>query len=420
MAVVMVALGSRGDVQPLAALAGALARRGVPVSVAAIAEYADLVGEQGSGVRFVPLPGALSDAIGEGPRDRRLTTTQAGQWLVLRRWVAGAASEVVDAVSAAVQPGDTVVSGVLTRGVAAALAQARGCRAATVVHTGLVPTLERDSFYSAGYFTGWRRYDTWGVDFSWQLATATGSALTRLARPRLGLPRLGLPGVTRDADRHPTIVAASPVLVPPASDWPDGVHQTGYLTAPARPFTPDAALADFLSGSPPVYVGFGSLTRFASREDFALVVEAARRSGRRVITPAPAWGAPGEVAPGVLAIGAVPYQWLFGRLAGTVHHGGAGTTHEALRSGVPSVVVPFGVDQPYHAARLHRLGVGPAPLPRRRLTAARLAGLISELVDSPRTADYRRRAADLARVCLAEDGVGRTVDLLDELGMLPV
>lgn len=418
MAVVILALGSRGDVQPMANLAGGLARRGVEVSVAALPEYAPVVADHGDGARFVPLPGRLADAVGEGRLDRRLTQSSPGQWLVLRRWLAAMAPGFVDAVTAAIRPGDTVLSGVLTRGVAVAFAEAGG-RAATVTYTGQVPTLERESFYHPGQLTGWRAWDTFGVGVNWQLATAIGGVLTRRTRECLGLPQPGFRGGTRVADRHPVIMAASPVLVPPAADWADGVHQTGYLAPRSSPFTPDPALAAFLAGPRAVYLGFGSLTRFASREEFGMVVEAARLSGRRLVTSAPPWVTAGEFAPDVFAVDGVPHGWLFSRLAGTIHHGGAGTTHEALRSGVPSVVVPFGLDQPYHGARLHRLGVGPAPLGRKRLTAQRLADLISELVDSPRTPRYQSRAVELAAICSAEDGVGRTVDLLAELGMLP-
>lgn len=101
-------------------------------------------------------------------------------------------------------------------------------------------------------------------------------------------------------------------------------------------------------------------------------------------------------------------------MAGIVHHGGAGTTYAALRAGVPSVAVPFGVDQPYHAERIHALGVGPRPLPVQRLSAARLAGLLLRLTEGP----YAARAAEMGRLARAEDGLGESVALFDRLGML--
>jgi sterol 3beta-glucosyltransferase len=82
-------------------------------------------------------------------------------------------------------------------------------------------------------------------------------------------------------------------------------------------------------------------------------------------------------------------------MAAVVHHGGAGTTAEGLRAGVPAVIVPFAFDQFFWGARVHALGLGPAPIPRKQLTAARLAGAIHKAVTDP---GIRQRAAPAARL----------------------
>lgn len=424
MGVVLFAVGSRGDVQPLACVAGRLRRRGVDVSVIGLAEYAGIVDDLGEGARFVPIEADLASAVRRGGLKDVLGSTSFGQVSLLRKWVAGLADSFVEAALREVTPGDTIVSGVLSRGVAAALASARGCRAATIVYTAQPPTMQRESYLFPQYFTGWRPYDTWGTRYAWHLSTAIGGVLTDKACDGLGLPRISARAVTRQADRHPTIVAASPVLVPPAADWPERVHQSGYPAVPLRECSPDPALAEFLArpgsrGPRPVYVGFGSFTQFATRRDVDELASVARLTDRPVVTLAPAHTPEGLIAPNLFAARSVPLEWLFPRVAATIHHGGAGTTHEALRSGVPSVVTPIGTDQPYHALRLHALGLGPAPLPRRRADAEGLAGLIHEMLDSPRAAGYRRRAQKVAAAVGAEDGAARTVDLLERLGLLP-
>lgn len=418
MTVVMLAVGSRGDVQPLACLAGGLRRRGVEVSLVGLAEYAGLVDEFGAGARFVPIDGDLATAVRRGGIKDALGSTSFGQLTLLKRWVASLSSAFVDAALGQVGPGDTVVSGVLSRGVAAALATARGARVATIVYTAQPPTLQRESFIFPQYFSGWRPYDRWGTRFAWQLSTSVGGVLTREARRRLDLPRLSSRAVSRDADRHPTIVAASPVLVPPAPDWSARVHQSGYPAPPLRSFEPEPALAEFLAQPGCVYVGFGSFTQFATKRDVEELAEVASLSGRPIVTLAPAGVPEGVVAPRLFAARTVPFECLFSHVAATIHHGGAGTTHEALRSGVPSVVTPIGTDQPYHAGRLHALGFGPAPVARRRAGAADLARLIDEMLGSPRSEAYRRRARELAEAVRAEDGVGSTIDVLERLGLV--
>ncbi|WP_168582772.1 glycosyltransferase [Gephyromycinifex aptenodytis] len=415
MTFVLLALGSRGDVQPLATLAGALSSRGHDALVIGIEEYAGLAAQVGA--RFVPVPGSLSDAVARGPIRDRLGASMIGQAVLLNRWLTGLAPGFLRAVLDHVGPGDVVLSGVLTRGAAAALADARGCRAATIVYTGQPVTLHPQSFCFASYFTGFTPYDRWGARFTWKLATALGRTLTTRARSQLGLPGLGFNAVAADADRHPTIVAADPLLVPPAPDWAPNVHQSGYLAPPPRPYTPNRDLAELLDRRP-VYVGFGSLTQFTSAADTQTLVAAAALSGRPILTLAPAGAAPGFIASNVYAMSGVPFDWLFPRVAGAIHHGGSGTSQEALRSGVPCAVIPIGVDQPYHAERLHRLGLGPAPLSHRRLTGANLAHLITDMLDSPRTPGYQQRARDLGHASRQRDGVGATITVLDQLGYL--
>ena len=92
-----------------------------------------------------------------------------------------------------------------------------------------------------------------------------------------------------------------------------------------------------------------------------------------------------------------------------IHHGGAGTTAAALRAGVPALVVPFAGDQFLWARRVFALGVGPRPIPRRKLSVERLTEALRTLTGDEA---MRRRAADLGAAIRAEDGVGNAVRLV--------
>jgi sterol 3beta-glucosyltransferase len=105
-------------------------------------------------------------------------------------------------------------------------------------------------------------------------------------------------------------------------------------------------------------------------------------------------------------VDAVPHDWLFPRMAAVFHHGGAGSTAAGLRAGVPSAAVPFFGDQPYWGALLARLGVGPAPIPQKSLSAEGLADAITRAVGDP---EMRARAAEIGARIRAEDGVGAAV-----------
>lgn len=420
MAVVLLALGSRGDVEPLAVLAGALVRHGVEARVVALADYADLV--TASGAPVTPIAGSVAQSLEmTHTRVGRLVFAgSAGQGVILRRWVAAIAPAVAEATLSAVRPGDTLVSGILTREVALALVEARRCRMVTMVYTGMLPTVHRECHYLPQHFTGWASYDRWGSRLGWAVSTAIGRPAARATRRRLGLPPPGPAArATAAADLHPIVVAASPLLVPPAPDWPAAAYQTGHLVAdPPEVLPPGDVAALLATGRPVVHVGFGSMGGSIGHHRLDVVQEAAARSGVDVVTPALPGMPPGRVDERVLAIAPLPHDWLFPRMAAVVHHGGSGTSYAGLRAGVPSAAVPFGVDQPFHADRLFRLGVGPAPFPVQRMTGERLATLIGELVGSPRSAAYRRNAAEVAVRCHAEDGVGETVRLLERLRLL--
>lgn len=406
----ILAIGSRGDVQPAAVLAGALKRAGVGARVVGLKEYADVASELGAD--FVPVDASIADAIGStrGHLGRLAAGSRPGQAVLLHSWSAAIAGAVSDAVLAALKPGESLLSGVLTRDVASALAGDR--KVGTLVFSGLLPTRHAESHFLHNYFTRLDSYNRWGSALGWTMSSSVGLSFGREMRRRLGLPRLGVRRAAVEADRHPIVVAASPTLVPPASDWPANVHQTGFLAAPVPDFQPDDHLAHWL-GSGAVYVGFGSMTGGADLDSLTMLSAAARIADRKVVTIAPPGVDPGAVSERVLAVGSVPHAWLFPRCAAVVHHGGSGTTHDGLRAGVPSMAVPHGVDQPYHGWRLQRLGVGPAPLPVRKLSAERLGALLR---DFPEDEGFRARAAQVGERIRSEDGVALTVDHLIGLG----
>ena len=154
-------------------------------------------------------------------------------------------------------------------------------------------------------------------------------------------------------------LAADPTLAPWQQPADLDVVQTGAWILPDERRLP-AELEAFLgAGTPPVYVGFGSMR---APKDFARVaIEAIRAQGRRALVSR-GWAdlALIDDRDDCFGVGEVNQQALFGRVAAVVHHGGAGTTTTAARAGAPQVVVPQMADQPYWAGRVADLGTGTA------------------------------------------------------------
>jgi UDP:flavonoid glycosyltransferase YjiC (YdhE family) len=206
----------------------------------------------------------------------------------------------------------------------------------------------------------------------------------------------------------------SPAVAPKPPDWSESAHVTGYwfLDHPLD-WQPPADLLHFLeSGPSPIYLGFGSMITRKPEETTRITLDALRQAGHRGVI-ATGWGAlsQSDLPDEVFLIESVPHDWLFPRMAAVVHHGGAGTTGAGLRAGVPSIVVPFGGDQPFWARRVKALGAGPDPIPRKRLTADRLAHAIRIAVaDEP----MRKRATELGATIRAEDGVGNALKIFNQ------
>ncbi len=210
----------------------------------------------------------------------------------------------------------------------------------------------------------------------------------------------------------PVLYAYSPHVLPVPPDYPPHVHVTGYwFLDRAHDWHPPADLARFLeAGAPPVYVGFGSMSGTKAQERARVVLEALQRTGQRGVL-ASGWGGmkADDLPEDVFMLDHAPHDWLFPRMSAVVHHGGAGTTAAGLRAGKPTVIVPFIADQPFWGRVVHELGVGTAPIPQKNLTVEALTTALNRVVQD---ADMRRRAELLGEKLRAEDGIGCAVDII--------
>ncbi|MFS4505054.1 glycosyltransferase [Clavibacter sp. Sh2141] len=224
-----------------------------------------------------------------------------------------------------------------------------------------------------------------------------------------------LPGGRRPAGRSPsraTLMAVSPGLLPRPDDWPERVHQTGAWYEEAPSASLDPVVGDFLRGGSVVVASFGSMATGDASARGRAIVTAARSHGLRVLLVT-GWGGlalPAECrGPDVLAVRSAPFDQVLPGAALAVHHGGAGTSHAVARAGVPAVVVPVTADQPFWAAQLHRQGVAAAPIPPRRLSVDALVPAMGDALAR------RERAAEVGGLMRREHGVRRAVDVLEGL-----
>lgn len=422
MHALILTLGSHGDVQPFVALARGLQSAGHRATLCAPTHFEGFI--TGQGVAYAPMDNGFVELL--STLETRAAVEDMGSlpgalrtvWRLLPKAGELQRRAFADAWAAARSLRPDLVVFHPKIGAAPDIAHELGVPAVLAL---LFPQLVRTADFPAVGLPDWplgRAYRRGSYTLveaitrrlmrgpvkAWREAEALGP------RPR-GIGML----TGADGAPLPVLHGFSPLLCPVPRDWPADAVAFGDWPLPANEgFVPQQALLDFLAaGPPPVYIGFGSMSGRNPAKKAAIVLEAVRLAGVRALIGR-GWGglAPDELPANVHAIDHVPHDWLFPRVAAVVHHGGAGTTHAALRAGRPSLVCPFFGDQPFWGARVHALGAGPAPLPQRKLTAPRLAAALRSLVGEP---GYARRAEALGHALRAEQGVKAAVHWLESL-----
>jgi UDP:flavonoid glycosyltransferase YjiC (YdhE family) len=212
------------------------------------------------------------------------------------------------------------------------------------------------------------------------------------------------------------LLAASPAFWPPPPDWGDVHRICGDFTMPEanEPWQPSAALRAFLdAGEPPVMISLGSMEHLAPERARQLVIAAARLARVRAIIQTKTERHRDEGQDGALYfLPWAPHRPLLPLCSAMVHHGGAGTTHSALRAGKPSVVLPFIFEQKLWATQLERVGGAGRFLSFWKATPEQLAARIHEATGSDR---LRLHTSALAAAMAGEDGTGTAARLLERL-----
>lgn len=418
MRLAIIAPGSRGDVQPYLALGKGLKQAGHVVRLVTHQNFEGFVNSYG--VEFWPVEGNVQD-IAQSKDMRALL--ERGNFLAIMSQMAKEAQRGALALAkgglAACRGMDLVIAGIGGLFIGLALAEKLGLPLLQAYYIPFTPTQAYPSFLLPK-LPPWfgSSLNRLSYHLARQIMWQGFRSADRLARQKvLGLPAAPFWGpFNADCAQHyPILYGFSPSVIPPPPDWDNTIHITGYwFLDPASDWTPPSALIEFLqAGSPPIYVGFGSMSSRKPEETTDLVLQALTRTRQRAILLS-GWGGlrKADLPSSVLMVDSIPFSWLFPRVAAIVHHGGAGTTAAGLRAGVPSVVIPFFGDQPFWGQRIAELGVGPAPIPRRKLTVERLAQAIQKAVTDQA---MRQRAAHLGSKIQAEDGIARAVAIVQQI-----
>ncbi len=412
MRISVLAVGSRGEVEPLIALGHGLSAAGHEVTLATHQSFERLTREQG--LKFAPLWGSPEEAI----------QTEAGQRLIHSGYnMVRAASALFELLNQASQrmfekcwracdEAEAIVFGQIAI-VGPHIAQKLGIPAVGAYVNPIHPVRATAAFSAPGAPP--LRLGGWYNSLSHRMvmmgfASLWWANLNRWRRKRLDFGPVSLRRVL--AHHHPIVYGFSPTLVARPREWGSSTHVSGYwFLTPPQEWQPPADLLAFLNAGPsPVFLGFGTMQDSGSAMT-AIVREALQLAGERgIVLTGPECREESGADNTVYRTSSIPFRWLFPRVAAAVHHGGLGTSHCAARAGVPQIAVPFMGDQYFWGNRLWQLGVAHRPIPRRSVTAPALATAIKSIL---RDASMRQRAVDCAGRVATEEGVASAVAFIE-------
>jgi sterol 3beta-glucosyltransferase len=418
MRIVIIAPGSRGDVEPYIALGVGLQKAGHVIRLVTHENFESLV--RSYGIDFWPVAGSVQD-IAASPEMRALL--EKGNNLAMMRQMAKEAERNAVAGAkgglAACKGMELVLAGIGGLFIAAHLAEKFRIPLLQAYYIPFTPTRAYPSFSMAkipSWFGG--SLNRLSYHLTRQVMWLGFRAADKLARQKvLHLPDPPFFGPYKELQRQhlPVLYGYSPSVIQPPPDWDENIHVTGYwFLDPPADWAPPRTLVDFLqAGPPPIYVGFGSMSHRNPEETTDLIVQALNQTSQRGIIQS-GWSGlnTSNLPESIYMLDACPFSWLFPRVAVVVHHGGAGTTAAGLRAGVPSVVIPFFGDQPYWGQRVAELGVGPQPISQRKLTVELLVHAIRTAVTDQ---TMRRCAVELGEKIQAEDGIASAVTVVQHM-----
>ncbi len=420
MRILLLTIGTRGDVQPFVALGRRLKQNGHDVALCTSSSFSSWVRQQGLEYRhlnneFVEL------AQGEAGRK---AMEEWGGWTGRLKWMAEATRlfkpifrKTLKEEWEVAQDAEMIIYNPQSVG-GFHMAEALGVPGImadalpTWVPTGAFPNF---TFPDLGLGNSYNRLTYRLLPI--MTGGMFGSIVKEWRRDTLTLPPRSMTKgelVRSDGRPVPVLYSFSRHVLPPPADWPKQIHVTGYwMLDESQNWQPPPALSKFLdAGPPPVFVGFGSMSGRDPARTARLVLEALAKTGQRGLLVT-GWGGleTEKLSEDVFKVENAPYDWLFPRMAAVVHHGGAGTTAAGLQAGKPTVICPFVADQPFWGQRVAALGAGPPPIPQRKLTADNLASAIQQAATDT---GMQQRAAALGEKIRAEDGTGQAVSLIEK------
>ncbi|MBQ7370278.1 MAG: glycosyltransferase family 1 protein [Blautia sp.] len=408
MIITAVAVGTRGDVNPLAELGEEMIRRGHEFRILTHASFQPLV--EGKGVRFLKLDTDADHVMQYLVTEYKTSLDFMKGMFRLKKENPGFMEQTLSAIKGS----DLVMYGTCSA-FAYHAAEYLGIPCARYFYSPMDPTRQY-SLYS-------EEFDSERVLKSYNGLPTGMNLMTMIAlhswRRSVGLKRWKLNSTytEQNGKKLLTFYPTSSVLMPPDPAWGKHIHVTGYWYHPEESMAayrePEDLKAFLESGEKPVFVAFGKAESPELAELQVRVLKALKETGIRAILQADQIPEKERVnTERLYFIGAVPYAYIFEKVRAVVHHGGNTTNGLGLRAGLPTLVIPLALDQYFYGRMDHKMGAGPAPLYiRKKLCSVdEIKYALKDLVSGR----YDKGAAEAGARIRRENGVQAAADAIEK------
>lgn len=411
MQIVMLIVGTRGDVQPFIAIGKRLQDYGHRVRLATHANFKDFV--MTTGLEFYPLGGDPKILAGYMVKNKGFLPATPSEIPIQRKQIRDIIFSLLPAckdpdIDTGVSfSADAIIANPAAYG-HVHVAEALNVPIHIIFTMPWTATCEFPHPFSrvkqsAGYKLSYQIVDS----FVW---LGIRDMINDLRKKKLKLrPVTYISGTHAYSNDIPHAYVWSPYIVPKPKDWGPKIDVVGFCFLDlASNYEPPEPLLRWLgNGDKPIYIGFGSLPVPEPDKLTKIIVQALEITGQRGIINK-GWGGLGnleEPKEFVHVLDNVPHDWLFLQCKAVVHHGGAGTTAAGLKAACPTTIIPFFGDQFFWGSIVHARGLGAAPVPVEQLQLDSLVDAIKFMIDPK----VKERAVELAKAIESEDGVDGAV-----------
>lgn len=392
MKIACVILGTRGDVQPMIALATGLISNGHEVIFCAPPENEELARRYD--VNFVPFGPAIQKKVREdggkmkGGVAVKISPVQGKKFI----------ADQINLLPGIIRGVDLVLGAGIVLGVQTAADIVGAPYRLVVFYPILLGTTRDDPFFNRMMF-----------GFGRSMINLLMNGFINKHRSRYGLPPI------RDAWKHwvgdHVIIACDKELNQAREGVAFPFTQTGFMMLPSKTVLPENVETFISSGKPPVYIGFGS-NPVADPEKYSRIFEQVRDvTGQRLIISKGWADLPDYKATDILYVDEMPFDLLFPRLAAVIYHGGTGTMAAVARAGIPQAAFPFMADQFDNRKQIVKLGLGPETCDFKKISVESIASAITACVTNEK---YERNARELSERLNRVNGIEITVQLIEK------